>query len=46
MVGDILKLVDGEKVPADLIIMSTGEPSGVGYCQTSTLDGEMSLKPK
>lgn len=45
-VGDIVKLLDKQSVPADLIVMATSEPSGIAYCSTATLDGERTLKFK
>lgn len=46
MVGDIIKLDEHAKVPADAIILATSEKNGSGYCSTATLDGEATLKPK
>ena len=45
-VGDILKLNNGEMVPADCLVLSTGEINGMCYISTETLDGELNLKPK
>jgi phospholipid-translocating ATPase len=45
-VGDIIKLKEHDKVPADVIILATGDFNGAGYCTTATLDGEGTLKPK
>jgi magnesium-transporting ATPase (P-type) len=45
-VGSIIKLVDKEHVPADIIILSSTEENGEAYCSTATLDGERTLKPK
>ena len=50
-VGDIIKVMDDEVIPADCFIMASGsslESQSAGQCfiATSTLDGERSLKPK
>lgn len=43
-VGDILRLYDGEEVPADMVILSTSDPDGSCYIETKNLDGETNLK--
>jgi phospholipid-transporting ATPase len=45
-VGDILKIVSGRQFPADLILLSSSEPKGMAYIETSNLDGETNLKLK
>ncbi|KAI8979748.1 hypothetical protein BDF20DRAFT_906215 [Mycotypha africana] len=45
-VGDILRVESGENFPADLILMSSSEPEGLCYIETSNLDGEVNLKIK
>lgn len=45
-VGDFVKLVDGELVPADMVILSSSDDSGIVYVQTANLDGETNLKPR
>jgi phospholipid-translocating P-type ATPase (flippase) len=45
-VGDIVKIVDKEPFPADIIALSTSEPQGLCYVETSSLDGETNLKIK
>lgn len=46
--GDIIKLQDGELVPADMILLTTeGKGSqGEAFNRTASLDGETNLKPK
>ncbi|KAF2070558.1 hypothetical protein CYY_008121 [Polysphondylium violaceum] len=45
-VGDIVKVVKGERFPADLIILNSSEQHGVCYIETSNLDGETNLKQR
>ena len=42
--GDLVLLVAEDVVPADLILLSTSAPSGAVFVDTSSLDGEPSLK--
>ena len=44
--GDLIRLLEGEVVPADLLVLLTSEQSGISYVETSSLDGEKNLKPK
>ncbi|KAF4703207.1 hypothetical protein FOZ62_026403, partial [Perkinsus olseni] len=44
--GDIVKVKRGEGFPADLVMLSSEDESGMAYVETMNLDGETNLKPK
>ena len=45
-VGDIVKIGKDEVFPADLVLVSTSNPDGKCFVQTSNLDGETNLKQR
>jgi phospholipid-transporting ATPase len=45
-VGSLVKLNSEDPTPADIVLLSSGDESGVVYVQTSNLDGEKNLKLK
>ncbi|OJA14910.1 hypothetical protein AZE42_09450 [Rhizopogon vesiculosus] len=45
-VGDIVRVESDQFIPADLVLISSSEPEGLCYIETSNLDGETNLKIK
>ncbi|RXW15132.1 hypothetical protein EST38_g10722 [Candolleomyces aberdarensis] len=45
-VGDVVRLESDNFIPADMLVLSTSEPEGLCYIETSNLDGETNLKIK
>jgi magnesium-transporting ATPase (P-type) len=44
--GDLVKVLDNESFPCDLLFVSSSDSSGVCYVDTCNLDGETNLKSK
>jgi len=45
-VGDIVKILDGEAIPADMLLVATSHPEGLAFVDTMQLDGETNLKER
>lgn len=45
-VGDFVKILDNEPVPADVLICSTSEEENKAFVETKNLDGETNLKSR
>ncbi|XP_073967262.1 ATPase phospholipid transporting 8A1 isoform X2 [Choristoneura fumiferana] len=43
-VGDVVKVLNNQFFPADLVLLATSEPQGISFIETSNLDGETNLK--
>ncbi len=46
LVGDFILLKNNDKIPADVILIASGEPDCACYVETKNLDGETNLKIK
>ncbi|KAF9437563.1 hypothetical protein BGZ76_000218 [Entomortierella beljakovae] len=44
--GDVLKICKNDKIPADVVILSSSMDEGACFVETSELDGETNLKRK
>ena len=45
-VGDFVKILDNESIPADILICATSEDENVTFVETKSLDGETNLKSR
>ncbi len=45
-VGDFVKVMDNESLPADILICATSEEENVAFVETKNLDGETNLKSR
>jgi phospholipid-translocating ATPase len=45
-VGDFVKIMDNESIPADILICATSEEEDVAFVETKNLDGETNLKSR
>ena len=45
-VGDFVKIMDNEPIPADVLICATSEEENVAFVETKNLDGETNLKSR
>ncbi len=45
-VGNIIKIQQDEKIPADVILLETDRDNGKCFVETKNLDGETNLKEK
>lgn len=45
-VGDFVKILDNEPIPADILICATSEEEDVAFLETKNLDGETNLKSR
>lgn len=43
-VGDIVRVLSDDEVPADIVVLSTSDDDGACYIETRNLDGETNLK--
>ena len=45
-VGDIIEIYNNNEIPADMVLLTTSEPLGSAYVETSNIDGEANMKAK
>lgn len=42
--GDLIRVSNKQPLPADVVVLATGEDDNVCYIETSSIDGETNLK--
>lgn len=45
-VGDVCFVLEEERFPADMVLLSSAFPDGRAFIETASLDGEKNLKPR
>jgi len=45
-VGEVVRLHNHELIPADIVLLTSNNPQGIAYVETSQLDGETNLKQR
>eukprot|EP01117_Protostelium_nocturnum_P006113 TRINITY_DN2203_c0_g1_i3.p1 TRINITY_DN2203_c0_g1~~TRINITY_DN2203_c0_g1_i3.p1 ORF type:complete len:1236 (+),score=387.58 TRINITY_DN2203_c0_g1_i3:144-3851(+) len=45
-VGQVIKMKDGDQIPADVVLLSSSEEKGIAFVEASSLDGEAGLRRK
>lgn len=43
-VGDVVRLENNDFIPADMILITSSEPEGLCYIETSNLDGYVTFQ--
>lgn len=38
-VGDVIKILNNETIPADIVLLNTSDKDGLAYIETANLDG-------